>query len=137
MSTVSIIKDARVGAIGVGHYFEKGKFFEPHHLQVMLQFFPCAGGSRAVLFFPKEFLLQSSALLPEDLIFLGHFYHHLPLIIGVDFLLRLLLDGSRILSKLLDDISDYLDQFCLYGLVHLEDEIDIVASVASLDGNAK
>lgn len=103
----------------------------------MLQLFPCSSGSGTILLFPKEFLLQPSTFLPKDLIFLSHFYHHLPLVVRVDFLLRLLLDSSRILSELFDDISDYLDQFCLYGLVHLEDEIDVVAPIASLDGNAQ
>lgn len=103
----------------------------------MLQLFPCSSGSRTILLFPKKFLLQPSALLSEDLVFLSHFYHHLPLIIGVDFLLRLLLDSSRILPELFDDVGDDLDQFCLYGLVHLEDEIDVIAPIASLDGDAQ
>ena len=89
------------------------------------------------MFFLKEFFLQSSAFFPKDLVFLGDFDHHLTLIVGVGFFLELVLDSSRVLSELFDDISDYLDEFCLHGLVHFEDEIDIVASIASLYGDAQ
>ena len=137
---LSIIEDIRLCSIGTGKNIHKGSFLISKHLQLILTIFFLVGQILLQLLFFLQVSLNLIYVDIQSLILLSKCQQHL-LLCGLWLMLHFLalfnfgdIALSSILPELVDDTWDNADQLCLDSVIHVKDEGDVLAPVASFDG---
>ena len=136
---LSIIENIRLGSVGTGKNIHKGSFLISKHLQLILTIFFLVGQILFQLLFFLQISLNLINIDIQSLILLSECQQHLLLCsLRLRFHFLALLNFGytalcSILPELVDNTRDNANQLCLDSVIHIKDEGDVLAPIASFD----